>query len=45
MLQISYLWATKIVEGSRTYAEVPSKLKAEVAQILTEQGHEDLIVE
>lgn len=43
MLKISYLWADKIIAGDRTYSEVPAKLKTEVAQILTEQGHADLI--
>lgn len=45
MLQISYLWATKIIEGDRSYSEVPSELRSEVAQILTEKGHPELITE
>lgn len=45
MLQISYLWATKIIEGDREYSEVPAKLKAEVAQILAEKGRPDLVTD
>ena len=42
---IAKLWANRIISDSRSYSEVPSKLKESVALILKESGHEDLIVE
>lgn len=39
------LWATKIVEGKKTFAQVPRLLKDRVREILTDRGYADLIVE
>jgi hypothetical protein len=38
-----YVW--RIINGRTTYANVPTSLKAEVAQILTEEGFASLIIE
>lgn len=37
------LWAQQILLGARTYAQTPRLLKAQVAQILEEQGRNDLL--
>ena len=42
---IARLWAEQIVAGKRTYRQVPTKLKDQVAEILREMGREDLIIE
>lgn len=42
---IAKLWANQILNGKKTYAQVPAKLKEAVAAILTEAGREDLIAE
>lgn len=39
------LWAEKIIEGKKTYAGIPPKLKEAVTEILRARGREDLIVE
>lgn len=44
-MKISELWSTRIIAGDKTYAEVPAKLKDEVATILKESGHEELVSE
>lgn len=43
MSKIAELWSNRVIEGKRTYEEVPAKLKDEVAKILTEQGYSHLI--
>lgn len=45
MSKIAELWAERIIAGDKTYAEVPAKLKDQVAEALTQAGREDLIVE
>lgn len=42
---ISRLWVNRIIAGSKSYDEVPPKLKEEVAQGLKANGHEELIKE
>lgn len=38
-----YAW--RIINGRTTYTKVPTSLKEEVAQILTEEGFANLIIE
>lgn len=40
---LAMLWATKIILGKKTYADVPRLLKAQVAECLAENGFENLI--
>lgn len=42
---MAMLWANQIIAGKKTYAQVPRLLKERVAEILREEGHEDLIIE
>lgn len=35
------LWVKKIIEGSKTFLDVPSKLKDSVRKLLIEQGYND----
>lgn len=44
---IANLWAQRIInpDNGKTYDDVPAKLKEEVAQILEDSGHADLITE
>ncbi len=42
---MAMLWAQKIILGKKTYADVPAKLKEQVAEILIESGLEELITE
>lgn len=42
---MAMLWAQKIIEGKKTFDQVPRKLKDQVREILTEQGLDDLAVE
>ena len=42
---IAKLWANRIISGSRSYNQVPAKLKESVALILKEANREDLIIE
>ena len=42
---IANLWAQRIIDGNKIYDDVPAKLKEEVAQILEDSGHADLITE
>lgn len=41
-MKIAELWAKRIVDGNKTYAEVPTQLKEEVATALEESGHANL---
>ena len=42
---MAMLWAQKIILGKKTYADVPARLKEQVAEILIESGLEELITE
>ena len=42
---MAMLFAQKIIIGTKTYADVPAKLKSQVAEILRESGLEDLVTE
>lgn len=44
---IANLWAQRIInpDSDKTYDDVPTKLREEVAQILEDSGHADLITE
>ena len=42
---LAMLWAQKIILGTRTYDQVPAKLKDKVADILRESDLEELITE
>ena len=42
---LAMLWATQIINGKKTYAQVPRLLKSQVAEILRDAGMEELIVE
>ena len=44
-VMMAMLWAQKIILGKKTYADVPAKLKEQVAEILIESGLEELITE
>lgn len=40
---IAKLWAEQIINGKKTFEQVPSKLKELVKEVLIERGHEDLV--
>ena len=40
---IAKLWAKKIIEGVKTFDEVPTQLKEQVRDILIENGYDDLV--
>lgn len=42
---LAMLWAIQIINGKKTFAQVPSKLKDQVREILIDAGCEDLIIE
>ena len=42
---MAMLWCQQIILGKKTYAQVPAKLKDQVAELLRDSGCEDLIVE
>lgn len=42
---IAKLYAKRIIEGKKTFDEVPRLLKDKVKNILIETGHEDLVTE
>lgn len=42
---MAMLWCQQIMLGKKTYAQVPVKLKEQVAELLRDCGCEDLIVE
>lgn len=44
-LMMAMLFASKIILGKATFDQVPRLLKAQVAEILIENGCEDLITE
>lgn len=45
MAAVANLWAQRIINGDKTYDQVPAGLKNDVADILENSGHEDLITE
>ncbi len=42
---MAMLWCQQIILGKKTYAQVPAKLKEQVAELLRDSGCEDLIIE
>lgn len=42
---LAMLWAIQIINGKKTFAQVPAKLKEQVREILIDSGCEDLIIE
>ena len=42
---MAMLWCQQILLGKKTYAQVPAKLKEQVAELLRDSGCEELIVE
>ena len=42
---LAMLWAIQIINGKKTFSQVPAKLKEQVREILIDAGCEDLIVE
>ena len=42
---LAMLWAIQIINGKKTFAQVPPKLKDAVREILVDAGCEDLIIE
>lgn len=42
---MAMLWAQQIMLGKKTYAQVPAKLKDQVAELLHDSGVEYLITE
>lgn len=43
MKNIAKIWAKNIVEGNKTFNDVPTKLKEYVKELLVEWGKEELI--
>ena len=42
---LAMLWAIQIINGKKTFSQVPAKLKDAVREILVDAGCEDLIIE
>lgn len=42
---MAMLWAQQIMLGKKEFSQVPSKLKAQVKELLIDSGCEDLITE
>lgn len=42
---MAMLWCQQILLGKKTYAQVPAKLKEQVAELLRDSGCEELIGE
>lgn len=42
---IAQLYTKRIIDGKKTFDEVPRLLKSEVRKILIESGHEELVTE
>lgn len=42
---MALLYSQSIMQGKRTFDQVPAKLKAQVAEILKDSGCEDLITD
>lgn len=45
MTMLAMLWAIQIINGKKSFAQVPAKLKDQVREILIDAGCEDLIIE
>lgn len=45
LYMMAMLWCQQIILCKKTYAQVPAKLKAQVAELLRDSGCEDLINE
>lgn len=41
---IAQLYAKRIIDGKKTFDEVPILLKDKVREILIESGHEELVI-
>lgn len=42
---MAMLWAQQIMLGKKTFAQVPTKLKDQVRELLIDSGCEDLVIE
>ena len=42
---LAMLWAIQIINGKKTFAQVPAKLRDQVREILIDAGCEDMIIE
>ena len=42
---IAKLWMQEIIDGNKTYAQVPKLLKEQVKPLLIDNGREELIIE
>lgn len=42
---IAMLWTQRILNGKKTYDQVPRLLKEQVKELLIESGYEDLVTE
>lgn len=42
---MAMLWCQQIMYGKKSYAQVPAKLKEQVAELLRDSGCEHLIIE
>jgi hypothetical protein len=42
---IARLWAQQIVDGNKTFSQVPTRLKEQVKEVLIKWNKQDLIVE
>ena len=40
---MAIIYATLIIKGKKTFADVPERIKEQVRQILVDLGHEDLV--
>lgn len=40
---IAKLWAEQIMNGKKTFKQIPAKLKELVKEVLIERGREDLV--
>lgn len=40
---MAMLWANQIIQGKKTYNQVPRLLKEKVKEALIDSGHEDLV--
>ena len=41
--EMAIIYATLIIKGKKTFADVPERIKEQVRQILVDLGHEDLV--
>ena len=44
-IMLAMLWTIQIINGKKTFSQVPAKLKEQVRQLLIDAGCEDLIEE